>query len=99
MEGVKFPASLIMLSKVMFTLEGILRDLVGSDTEMGLTVARHVAMHWLAHRSEFRLPLISRDWITLQCSALLLVSRLGIQWQQTMLNRWLKPSPAPAAAS
>ena len=99
MQGVKFPASLIMLSKVMFTLEGILGDLVGSDMAMGLTVARHVALHWLAHRSEFRSPLVRRDWITLQCSALLLVSRLGIQWQQTMLNRWLKPDPAAAAAS
>jgi ubiquinone biosynthesis protein len=99
MQGVKFAASLIILSKVMFTLEGILGDLVGSDITMGLTVARHVALHWLGNRSEFRLPLMRRDWITLQCSALLLVSRLGIQWQQTMLNRWLKPDPATAAAS
>jgi ubiquinone biosynthesis protein len=99
MQGVKFPASLIILSKVMFTLEGILGDLVGTNTAMGLTVARHVALHWLTNRSEFRLPLLRRDWITLQCSALLLVSRLGIQWQQTLLNRWLKPNPASAAAS
>lgn len=97
-EGVKFPGSLIILSKVMFTLEGILSDLVGSDIAMGLTVARHVALHWLANRSEFRSPLMRRDWLTLQCSALLLVSRLGIQWQQTMLNRWLKPESAAAAA-
>ncbi|MGZ7099376.1 MAG: hypothetical protein ACXVJ8_12935, partial [Candidatus Angelobacter sp.] len=90
---------LIMLSKVMFTLEGILGDLIGADAAVGATVARHVALHWLRHRSEFRLPLIRRDWITLQCSALLLVSRLGIQWQQTLLNRWLKPNPAAAAAS
>jgi ubiquinone biosynthesis protein len=99
MAGIKFPASLIMLSKVMFTLEGILGDLVGGDAALGVTVARHIALHWLRHRSEFRLPLIRRDWITLQCSALLLVSRLGIQWQQTLLNRWLKPDPSPAAAS
>jgi len=98
-EGVKFPGSLIILSKVMFTLEGILADLVGSDITMGLTVARHVALHWMGNRSEFRSPLMRRDWVTLQCSALLLASRLGIQWQQTMLNRWLKPEPAPAAAS
>lgn len=99
MQGIFFPTALIILSKVMFTLEGILGDLVGSDTAVGLTVARHVALHWLANRSEFRLPLLRRDWITLQCSALLLVSRLGIQWQQTLLNRWLKPNPASAAAS
>ncbi len=96
--GIKFPGSLIMLSKVMFTLEGILFDLVGSDTAMGLTIARHIAVHWMRKRSEFRLPLMRRDWITLQCSALLLPSRLGIQWQQTMVNRWLKASPTPAAA-
>ena len=35
-KGVKFPSSLIMLSKVMFTLEGILGDIVGSDTADGL---------------------------------------------------------------
>jgi ubiquinone biosynthesis protein len=99
MAGVKFPASLIMLSKVMFTLEGLLGDLIGADLAVGVTVARHIAMHWLRHRSEFRLPLVKRDWITLQCSALLLVSRLGIQWQQTLVNRWLKPDSSPAAAS
>jgi len=99
MAGVKFPASLIMLSKVMFTLEGLLGDLIGADSAVGITVARHIALHWLRHRSEFRLPLVKRDWITLQCSALLLVSRLGIQWQQTLVNRWLKPNSSPAAAS
>ena len=98
-EGVKFPAPLIILSKVMFTLEGVLGDLVGSDIAMGASVARHVALHWLAHRSEFRSPLMRRDWLTLHCSALLLISRIGIQWQQTMLNRWLSPNPATAAAS
>jgi len=99
MQGVKFPGSLIMLSKVMFTLEGVVGDLVGSDTAMGFTIARHVALHWLAKRSEFRSPLMKGDWITLHCSALLLLSRLGIRWQQTMLNRWLAPDPVPAAAS
>lgn len=98
-QGVKFPVSLIMLSKVMFTLEGVLADLVGGETTLGLTIARHVALHWLGHKSEFRSPLMKRDWITLQCSALLLPSRLGIRWQQTILNRWLTPSPAAAAAS
>ena len=97
--GVKFPVSLIMLSKVMFTLEGVLADLVGGETTLGLTIARQVALHWLGHKSEFRSPLMKRDWITLQCSALLLPSRLGIRWQQTILNRWLTPSPAAAAAS
>lgn len=97
-QGVRFPSALIMLSKVMFTLEGILGEMLGSDTAIGFTIARHVAMHWLAHRQDFQSPLRKRDWLTLQCSALLLPSRLGIQWQQQMLNRWLTIKSAPAAA-
>jgi ubiquinone biosynthesis protein len=86
-DGVRYPSSLIMLSKVMFTLEGILGDIVGSDTGMGFTLARHVAQHWVANRSAFRSPLMTRDWIALQCSALLYSSRLWIQWERALLNR------------
>jgi ubiquinone biosynthesis protein len=85
--GVKFPSSLIMLSKVMFTLEGILGDIVGEDTGMGFTLARHVAQHWIANRSAFRSPLMTRDWFALQCSALLYTSRLWLQWERALLNR------------
>lgn len=97
--GIKFPGSLIMLSKVMFTLEGILRDIVGSDTEMGFTIARHVARHWIANRRAFRSPLQTKDWVTLQCSALLYTGRLWVQWEQAILNRMLsqKPTTLPTA--
>jgi ubiquinone biosynthesis protein len=95
--GVKFPGPLIMLSKVMFTLEGILGDIVGSDTGMGFTLGSHVAQHWFANRSAFRSPLGPRDWLTLQCSALLYASRLWVQWEETMLNRFLAPKSAAIA--
>jgi ubiquinone biosynthesis protein len=91
--GVKFPSSLIMLSKVMFTLEGILGDIVGADTGMGFTLARHVAQHWIANRSAFRSPLMTRDWFALQCSALLYTSRLWLQWEQGLLNRLPQSKP------
>ena len=97
-EGVKFPSSLIMLSKVMFTLEGILGDIVGSDTGMGFTLARHVAQHWIANRSAFRSPLMTRDWIALQCSALLLTGRLWVGWEQALLTRFLLPKSTAAPA-
>src|SRR5579862_2791903 len=99
MEGIKFPGSLIILSKVMFTLEGVLVDIVGEETDIGFTVGRHITLHWLRHLAEFRSPLLKRDWITLQCSALLFLSRLGIRWQQTMLDRWLAPDPASSATA
>jgi hypothetical protein len=97
--GIKFPGSLVMLSKVMFTLEWILGDIVGPDTGMGATLTSHVAQHWLANRSSFRSPLRTRDWLALQCSALLYSGRLWVQWERTMLNRFLTPkspvAPAP----
>jgi ubiquinone biosynthesis protein len=96
--GIRFPSSLIMLSKVMLTLEGIVADIAGSDAAMGLTIARHVAMHWLGNRTAFRSPLRARDWLTLQCSALLFTGRVWVQWEQAVLDRLLvrKPStPAP----
>jgi ubiquinone biosynthesis protein len=97
-QGVKFPSSLIMLSKVMFTLEGILGDIVGSDTGMGFTIARHVVQHWIANRSAFRSPLRTRDWLALQFSAMLYTSRVWVQWEQAILNRLLMPKAASAPA-
>ena len=87
-KGIKFPGSLIMLSKVMFTLEGILGDIVGPDTDMGFTLARHIAQHWISNRAAFRSPLMTRDWLTLQCSAFLYTGRLWVQWEQAILNRF-----------
>ena len=60
-KGVKLPGSLIMLSKVMFTLEGMLGDIGGSDTAMGFALARHVGQHWLSNRTAFHSPLMTRD--------------------------------------
>jgi ubiquinone biosynthesis protein len=88
-KGIRFPGPLIMLSKVMFTLDGILEDVGGSGSGMGFTIARHVAQHWIANRKEFRSPLMARDWITLQCSALLYTSRLWLQSEQAVVNRLL----------
>jgi len=93
-EGIKFPGSLVMLSKVMFTLDGILSDVGGSGTGMGFTIARHVARHWISDRAAYRSPLMTRDWITLQCSALLYTGRLWLQCEQAVLDRLLPPIPA-----
>ncbi len=103
MKGVKFPGPLIMLSKVMFTLDGILGDVVGPDTglgvDFGLTIARHVAAHWIRYRKEFRSPLMKRDWITLQCSTLLYGSRLWFKGEQAILDRLLPASRTVKIAS
>ena len=98
LKGVRFPASLVMVSKVMFTLDGVLGDIVGRDPGLGFAVARRVARRWLINRAAFRSPLRTQDWLTLQCSALLYTSRLWVQWEQAMLTRLLaRRSQAPPA--
>jgi ubiquinone biosynthesis protein len=99
LKGIKFPGSLIMLAKVIFTLEGILGDIVGPDPGIGLAIARHVARHWIANRAAYRSPLMTRDWITLQCSALLFVSRVWVQWEQAVLNRLAVKNSTPRPAT
>ncbi|MGA2347984.1 MAG: AarF/UbiB family protein [Candidatus Sulfotelmatobacter sp.] len=99
LKGVKFPGALIMLSKVMVTLDGILGDIGGGDTGMTFTIARDIAEHWIANREEFRSPLLTRDWITLQCSAVLYPSRIWLKAEQATFERWLARAAATQPAS
>ena len=89
MTGVRFPASLIMLSKVMFTLDGILWDIAGPNTGMGGAIVRHLAEHWIVDRRAFRSPLGAKDWVTLQCSSLLYTPRVWMRWERAILDRFL----------
>jgi ubiquinone biosynthesis protein len=89
-QGIRFPAPLIMLSKVLFTLDGIVADIGGSTTTgIGFAIARHVAMRWIRNPAAFRSPVRSVDWLTLYCSALLYGSRLWVRWEEAVLNRLL----------
>ncbi len=99
MRDVKFPAPLIMLSKVIFTLDGILRDIGGSSKGMGLAIARHVIQNWIGNRKAFRSPLKTADWVTLQCSALLCSSRWALRAERALLDRVLPVRPPLTQAS
>src|SRR5579864_2572343 len=95
-KGIRFPGSLVMLSKVMFTLEGILSEMIGPNEGIGFTLARHLAQRWFSNRSALRSPLKARDWFTIPCSALLYTSRLWVKWEESLLNRWTRRTAAPA---
>ena len=95
MKDVRFLGSLIMLSKVLFTLEGILRDIGGPDGGSSLALVGQFAQHWRKDRQAFRSPLQAKDWVTLQCSALLYTTRLWMRCEQSILDRLL---PAGSAA-
>ncbi len=98
MKGVRFPGSLIMLSKVMFTLDGILTDIGGVSSNIGFAIARQLAGHWRSDRHAFRSPLTAKDWVTLQCSALLYTTRFWMRCEELLLDR-LMPSPSAKSAA
>ena len=98
MEGIRFPASLIMLSKVLLTLDGIVQDVAGSGNDMGLGIAGLLARHWLIDRQAFRSPIRPQDLVGLQASALLYGSRLWVRCEQAIVDRVL-PRPAEGEAS
>jgi ubiquinone biosynthesis protein len=78
LEGIRFPAGLMMFRKVLFTLDGILHDIAAPNLQMDLTLARHLLA---------RSPLSLIDWIGVQASALLYGGRLWVQWAQAALGR------------
>ena len=99
LEGIKFPRALIILSKVMVTLDGILSNIAGDGAILGFEIARRVAEHWISNRDEFRSPLMPGDWIKLQCSALVGASRLWLKGEQAILDRLLPANSMAQTAS
>lgn len=96
-QGIRFPAALIMMSKVLFTLDGILEDIGGDRASMGMVMARYIATRRLT-RAAFASPLTSADWIKIQCSAMLCSTRLWIKGEQGIVDRllsWTSPAVAP----
>jgi ubiquinone biosynthesis protein len=88
-KGIRFASSLIMLSKVLFTLDGVVADIRGSGVSMAYAVARHGLQSWLTIGSKAGLPLTLRDLMKVQCSAMLYSGRLSIKLEQTVLDKLL----------
>jgi len=82
LEGVRFPAPLIMLRKVLFTLDGILHEIAGPEVEMDSVIARHVVQNWMADFTAIPSPLSVADCIAVQSSAWFYGGRLWLQWAQ-----------------
>jgi ubiquinone biosynthesis protein len=87
LKGVCFPAPLIMLRKVLFTLDGILHEIAGSSVSVDFVLARHLMQRWMADPRTFGSPLSFTDWMAVQSSALFYGSRWWIQLAQSMLDR------------
>lgn len=87
-QGIRFPSSLIMLSKVLFTLDGVIGDIRATGVSMAYSVARHALQNWLTSGTAAG-PLTAKDLLAVQCSAMFYGSRLSIRLEQALLDRLL----------
>ena len=81
-ESVRLPGSLILLRKVMFTLEGILEDIVGHEFAIDRVLVRSLFWRWLTRKIPVGAPLETSDWLRLQASTLLSGTRWALEAAQ-----------------
>ncbi len=91
MKGVRLPAPLIMLRKVLFTLDGVQHDIGDPEVSMISVFARHASQRLMTSWKAFGAPLSLRDWVSVQSSALFYGSRLCWQGAQNVLNSQSQP--------
>jgi ubiquinone biosynthesis protein len=77
-QGVRLPNQLIMLRKVLFTLDGILHDIAGPSELVEFVLLQRLLQRWLKGLTSVGWPLSARDWIGVYRSVMLYPSRLAI---------------------
>lgn len=77
LEGVHFPASLAMFQKALFTLDGVLHDIAGSDVSISYLIVRDFVIRLLMSLGLDHPPLSISDLLAVERSGLLFPSRLG----------------------
>lgn len=75
-EGVRFPGSLVLIRKVMFTLDGVLRDVAGDEVRIDTIVAGEFISRWVKHAGSLPAPFSLADYFAVQRSALYYASGL-----------------------
>lgn len=89
LEGVHFPTPLFLFRKILFTLDGVLHDVAGSDVRIDYVITREFLTRGLASFGLFHAPLSIKDMAAIQWNALLYPAR---SWTQKLLG---KPNPQP----
>ncbi len=83
-QGVRLPTSMVMLRKVLFTLDGILHEIAGSNISIEFPVLRRLLATWLQHPSRAGWPFSLRDWVAVYLSATLYGGRLALDGLQQL---------------
>jgi ubiquinone biosynthesis protein len=95
LNGIRFPAGLLMFRKAWFTLNGVLEDTSRSSVRMDSVIARYALAHWAYTGAALFSLLSPRDWLALDWSTLTLTSRLCAQALRRSW-RWVGRLPQPA---
>lgn len=92
-KGVRLPAPLLMLRKVLFTLDGILHEVAGAEVNVQFVMAARLLRNWMSGWGNFGSPLSFRDWLLVQSGVALYPSRLLVQLEQKLLRKVGRPTP------
>jgi ubiquinone biosynthesis protein len=68
--GVHFPSSLFFFRKSVFTLDGVLQDVAGTDIRIDYVIAREFVTRWLASFGMFYAPLELKDFAAMEWNVL-----------------------------
>jgi ubiquinone biosynthesis protein len=98
LEGIRFPASLLMFRKASFTLEGVVEDVAGARVRLDSLMANHTLANWKDTVACLFSLLSARDWVALDWSALTFTSRVSAR---TLFRpwHWLRGLATNAAAA
>jgi ubiquinone biosynthesis protein len=69
LEGVRFPPELVLIRKVLFTLDGVLHDIAGGDVRIDAVVARDFLARLLKGLGRLPSPFTLADYLAMQASA------------------------------
>jgi ubiquinone biosynthesis protein len=85
LEGIHFPAALLMFRKASFTLEGVVEDMAGSSVRLDSLTVSHALANWKDTVASLFSLLAARDWLALDWSALTLSSRM---FARALFHTW-----------
>ena len=71
LQGVHFAAPLFLFRKSLFTLDGVIHHLAGSDVRIDRAMVRYFLTRWAASLGLFYSPLTLRDFLSVEWNALL----------------------------
>ncbi len=95
--GIRFPAALVMLSKVMFTLDGVLHDIGAPEVHVESVLASYLLRQWVTHPTTVGSPLLLSDWLRVELSGVFYGSRISLQWAHATLARLAAEAESRAA--